>query len=202
MEGTSTMADPKRSGTGKGRGQTLGLLLTVVIACIMSVTYVDIKALVLSEEEEGGPKVADFSLRTVDGGVFRLSEHRGKVVIVDIMMVSCQACRYQAENLSKLQDLFSAAGEADRPVIVSIDIFDYDTDRMLLEFKNETGGQWPHAIDSSDEAQISLMPETIDPAVWTSVPIVKVIDRDGRLFAGFVGVTTASTLAETFRAAN
>jgi hypothetical protein len=100
-----------------------------------------------------------------------------------------------------LQDMFSEAVDRDRPVIVTIDIFDYDTDEMLLKYKNETGGQWPHAIDTHDEAQLSLMPETIDPAVWTSVPVVKVIDRDGRLFAGFVGVTTASTLAGTVRAA-
>jgi len=195
------MVEPRRSGTGKGRGQTFGLLLTIVAACILSVTYVDIRALALSEEGTGGPMVADFTLKTVEGGIFRLSEHRGKVVIVDIMMVSCQACRYQSENLSMLQDTFSGTGEGDRPVIVSIDIFDYDTDGMLFEYKNETGGQWPHAIDSYDEAQLSLMPETIDPAVMVSLPVVKVIDRDGRLFADFVGVTPASTLVGTVRAA-
>lgn len=50
-----------------------------------------------------GPSAADFSLRTLDGATVRLSDYRGKkVVLIDFWSTSCHPCLQEMPELVKL----------------------------------------------------------------------------------------------------
>jgi hypothetical protein len=59
----------------------------------------------------------DFTLQTFDGGIFKLSENKGKVVILDLMAVRCPPCAQQMPELYKLKKELG-----DTIVILSIDV--------------------------------------------------------------------------------
>jgi len=59
----------------------------------------------------------DFTLQTFDGRIFKLSENKGKVVILDLMAVRCPPCAQQMPELYKLKKELG-----DTIVILSIDV--------------------------------------------------------------------------------
>lgn len=59
----------------------------------------------------------DFTLIDIDGNNFTLSQHRGKVILIDFMATWCPLCHIQ---LSELTEVFSQVG--DEIIMISIDI--------------------------------------------------------------------------------
>jgi peroxiredoxin len=49
----------------------------------------------------GGPAAADFTVETVGGESFTLSEHRGEVVVVEFLAPGCPSCTVDVAALSK-----------------------------------------------------------------------------------------------------
>ena len=59
----------------------------------------------------------DFTLKTFNGETFTLSEHHGKVVILDFMAVRCPPCHQQMPELHKVK-----LDKGDDVIILSIDV--------------------------------------------------------------------------------
>lgn len=83
----------------------LGLCLVVVLACS-------------AEPDAGAGKGAteeletvDFTLGTLDGSPVNLSDHRGKVAIVDFWATWCPPCVFQVPELNKLRAAHENAGD-------------------------------------------------------------------------------------------
>jgi len=73
----------------------------------------------------------DFTLETFNGETFTLSEHQGKVVILDIMAVRCPPCETQMPELHKAK-----LEKGDDIVILSIDVdaaYGYETENDVRE---------------------------------------------------------------------
>ena len=73
----------------------------------------------------------DFTLETFNGETFTLSEHQGKVVILDIMAVRCPPCHQQMPELYKVKE-----EKGDDIVILSIDVdaaYGYETENDVRE---------------------------------------------------------------------
>ena len=73
----------------------------------------------------------DFTLETFNGETFTLSEHQGKVVILDIMAVRCPPCHQQMPELYKIKE-----EKGDDIVILSIDVdaaYGYETENDVRE---------------------------------------------------------------------
>ena len=58
---------------------------------------------------ESGPVAPDFTLEQMNGDTFRLSEHRGTVVVLNIWATWCDPCHTEAPGFVELQNEF--AGE-------------------------------------------------------------------------------------------
>lgn len=58
---------------------------------------------------ESGPVAPDFTLKQMNGDTFRLSEHRGTVVVLNIWATWCDPCHTEAPGFVELQNEF--AGE-------------------------------------------------------------------------------------------
>ena len=59
--------------------------------------------------EETGPMAPDFTLKQMNGETFRLSKHRGEVVVLNIWATWCDPCHTEVPGFVELQNEF--AGE-------------------------------------------------------------------------------------------
>ena len=57
-----------------------------------------------------GPLAVDFELKRLDGGKWKLSDHRGEVVLVLFMSDDCGACHEELEAVNAIQDRYREAG--------------------------------------------------------------------------------------------
>ena len=155
------------------RGLGLGLGLVWVLAA----------AAPAGAGQAAGKPAADFALPELRGGVLKLGELRGKVVLVDFWATWCEPCTKELPELEKLQQQFAARDV----VVVGISI---DRERknaldlagsLKLKFK----------LLHDPEGKVA---EVYDPP---KMPSSYVIDRDGVVRfvnEGFSGATDVAKL--------
>jgi len=115
----------------------------------------------LSEE-----KAPDFSLEDINGKTFTLSNHRGRIVLIDFMATWCPPCRWEMQELKKVRKNTS---EED-VIMISIDV-DYresvdDIKRVFGEYVDE----WIFALDTKGVSQLYGI---------KVIPTLVIIDREG-----------------------
>jgi len=115
---------------------------------------------------EGRP-APTFAAETIDGETFRLREHRGEVVVVNVWATWCAPCRVEMPGFVDLQEEFRDRGV--RFVGVSVD-------------REGTG-----VVQSFVEDEGINFPQIVAPALanrhfpGTVVPRTYLIDKDGRI---------------------
>jgi len=87
----------------------------------------------LSSGQSLGP-APDFTLQTLGSKTFKLSENEGKVVILDLMAVSCPPCHQQMPELQKVKEELG-----DDIVILSIDVYGASGSETANEVRNAFG---------------------------------------------------------------
>jgi len=122
--------------------------------------------------EEPAP---DFTGDDVDGRDFTLSEQRGKVVILNFMFTTCDACKLETEVLKDVRGVYS---ESDL-VIVSISVSLADNNEILRTFRESWEANWTFLMDPGNVA---------DSYGVRSVPHMFVIDGSGRIASSHADV--------------
>ncbi len=128
--------------------------VVVVVAIIGVVVFFQglfQQQMIMQKEEqmlmvEEGPNVGqlapDFTLRSIDGREFSLSDFRGKNVLLWFMLPKgCPICKSQVEVLKRIQEDFGD------DVVVLVVTFIGD-EKDMMEFRDQSGlPQWIYAID-------------------------------------------------------
>ena len=122
----------------------------------------------------------DFELTDVDGNVFRLSDQRGRVVVIEFMQTTCPACTRQEPNLRELRSKF-----ASDVVTAIVSVNPSDTDSVLRKHRDENLMGW---IAMADKDQVYKQ-YSVD-----STPTIFIIDKNGFIQHRHVGVTESATL--------
>lgn len=114
-----------------------------------------------------GGAAPDFTLTSLVGGNWRLSEQRGKVVVVHFWNAGCGPCRNQMALLAQLAEKYKASGL----VVwgVSID----DEAGSALNAVGRMGIMYPVLLDRERKVARVFQLQTL--------PSMVVIDRDGRI---------------------
>ena len=113
-----------------------------------------------------GKKAPDFTLKTIDGDSYTLSDNFGKVIVLDIMTTSCPACIEEMEHLRAIYNKYSS----EDVMIVTISIDSRDKNSDLRDFKRDHGDDWIFARDTDDVANKYKVRYT---------PTTVIIDREG-----------------------
>lgn len=121
---------------------------------------------------------------TLDGDEFRLSDHLGEVVILNVWASWCAPCRAEAPTLATL------AAEVQDSGVRFIGLDTRDSVASAQGFVERFGIGYPNVIDSDGRLQL-LFSDTLPPQ---AIPSTLAIDRQGRVAGRILGRASESTL--------
>ncbi|MGB7924248.1 MAG: cytochrome c biogenesis protein CcdA [Pyrinomonadaceae bacterium] len=115
----------------------------------------------------------DFELKTVDGKPFRLSDLRGRVVLLNFWATWCIPCREEIPELNAMQRDLEASG------LTIIGASWDDTQDLIEEFQQEIKQDYVVLLDG----------ETVQQKFGgiPSLPTTYIIDREGRIREKIIG---------------
>ncbi|MFI0405464.1 TlpA family protein disulfide reductase [Actinomadura sp. 3N508] len=127
--------------------------------------------------------VQDVGGERLDGGQFKLTELKGKVVVVNFWASWCAPCRGEAPSLQQVYDENKAKGVA----FLGVNFKDSKANAQAFERKFKV--TYPSLFD--DGGQVTLAFREVPPS---AIPSTLVLDRQGRVAARIIGATTYSKL--------
>jgi len=101
--------------------------------------------IVRPHEEKPAP---DFSLHTLDGQPVKLSQFKGKPVLLNFWATWCEACKEEMPSMQRLHDRLAKAGV--QVVAVSIDRKNQD---RVQDFVSSRGLTFPILLDQKQEVR-------------------------------------------------
>jgi len=125
-------------------------------------------------------KAPDFSLKSVDGKTVKLSDYKGKVVIIDFWATWCPPCRKGIPDLISIQNEFK-----DKVVIIGISLDREKTIKDVPGFVKSYGINYP--VVYGDDKVVT------DYGGIQSIPTAFVIDKNGNIADSHVGLTDKDT---------
>ena len=161
----------------KKNTQLLLTILFVIIACVLLIVFLREKkdsSLKTAVPIQPGLKVPDFTFPDINGKVVSLSDHRGKVVLVNVWATWCPPCRQEMPSMQSLYEKFK--GENFEILAVSIDS---EGRKAVAPFMRKMSLTFPALLDPG---------ETIRPLYGiTGVPESFIIDKQGILVEKIIG---------------
>jgi peroxiredoxin len=132
-----------------------------------------------------GSTAPDFELTDLSGKKVRLSDLKGKVVILDFWATWCGPCRMEIPDLVKLQSKYGAKGLT----IVGLTVTSPEKD--VRSFAQAQGMNYPVLLDADDL--------TNRYGGIVGIPTTFVVDRQGRITQKFIGVMSTQTFEEAIQ---
>jgi cytochrome c biogenesis protein CcmG/thiol:disulfide interchange protein DsbE len=152
---------------------SLKLLLTILFVVVASVLLIFFLEYEPKQIQVGFP-APNFTFPDLNGQQVSLSDHRGKVVLVNIWATWCPPCKEEMPSMQKLYEKFK--GENFEILAVSIDSTGRDAVAPFMRTMNLT---FPALLDPKEEIR-SLYGVT-------GVPESFIIDQDGIVVEKIIG---------------
>jgi peroxiredoxin len=135
-----------------------------------------------------GESAPDFELRSLDGRTARLSNLRGKPVLLNFWATWCAPCRVEMPWLVELDQQYRPQGVQ----IIGVSLDDPDAEQDVAKFIAQVGVHYTIVIGDSSVADtyggVRFMPQSF------------FIDRDGKITKTSLGLTDKHDLEEGLRA--
>ncbi|MFA7227837.1 MAG: TlpA disulfide reductase family protein [Melioribacteraceae bacterium] len=122
----------------------------------------------------------DFTLPTTDGKTIKLSDLRGKVVILDFWATWCPPCRKGIPDLIELKKKYGSKGFE----IIGVSV-DTDTKDEVVPFMKEKGINYPVVYGNMNVYQ--------QYGGIRAIPTSFVVDKQGKIVASYEGLIPHST---------
>jgi len=131
-------------------------------------------------------KAPDLSFKDINGKSFRLSDFRGKVVLLNFWATWCVPCRAEIPDLVKMQRRYRARGLR----IVGI-TYPPEAESQVRSFRRELKMNYPIVIGSQKTKQAFTSSETL--------PLTIIIDRQGNIRGLIEGVMYSDEFEEKIK---
>ena len=131
------------------------------------------------------PMAPPFSLTDLNGRKLELSDHKGKVVLLDFWATWCGPCRIEIPGFVRLQERYRDQG------LVVIGVSLDDSPEPVREFYREF--RMNYAVAMGDER----VPELYGGII--GLPTTFLIGRDGRIHSRHIGATDVSVFEEEIK---
>ncbi|RKS70817.1 thiol-disulfide isomerase/thioredoxin [Actinomadura pelletieri DSM 43383] len=138
----------------------------------------------LTEFKPGARKnVQGVGGQRLDGTQVKLTDLKGKVVVVNFWASWCAPCRGEAPSLQQVYDANKAKG------VEFLGVNFKDSKDNALAFERRFKVTYPSLFDA--DGQVTLAFREVPPS---AIPSTLVLDRQGRIAARVIGATTYSKL--------
>ena len=127
----------------------------------------------------------DFTLQSLDGETYTLSELRGQAVLVNLWATWCPPCRAEMPAMQKMYEEYKEQGL----VILALNMTYQDTPSAVLPFAQEYGLTFPILLDTTGDVG--------NKYELRSLPSSFFIDRNGIIQEVVIGGPMAEVLLRT-----
>jgi len=135
---------------------------------------------------EIGSNAADFELADLSGKKVRLSDFKGKVVILDFWATWCGPCRAEIPEFVKLQSKYKDKGLA----IVGLSL-DSDGESVVAPFARKHDINYTMLLANDGTARLY--------GGVNAIPTTFILDRQGRIVKKFIGVMPRETFEQAIQ---
>jgi peroxiredoxin len=121
----------------------------------------------------GGNVAADFKLQDMNGNDVRLSDYRGKVVLLEFWATWCPPCRASIPGIEKIFETYKDKGLV--VLAVSLDEGGWDSVKSFISSNRMTYT----VLKGNDDVSASYQVRTI--------PMMLIVDKEGRISKRYLG---------------
>ncbi|MFN4111580.1 MAG: TlpA family protein disulfide reductase [Ignavibacteria bacterium] len=141
----------------------------------------------LHETKSSDALAFDFSLKSIDGSIVKLSDFKGKVVVLDFWATWCAPCRKGIPDLIDIQKSFG-----NNIQVIGITV-DQDPTKVVPPFVKEYKINYPILIGNDD---VYNKYDGID-----AIPTTFIIDKSGRIINKYIGLVEKQILINEIKQA-
>ena len=123
-------------------------------------------------------KIADHEIKMIDGTSFKLSEKKGKVILVNMWATWCGPCRAEMPELVAMHEKYKDKGFE----VIGLDSDDSETVEMIRDFEKEMKLNYPLGF-----ADAELFREFVRVSGLQGIPQSILINREGKMTGIFTG---------------
>ena len=132
-----------------------------------------------------------FLLKDLEGREVRLSDHKGKVILLNYWYTGCFPCRQETPDLIRLYNAHKARGLVILGINLDAILMPADDRRMLQRFVQDFEIPYPTLI-----ADVKMYDDYGKPSI---APLTLLIDRQGRIAQVFWGAYSFSVYENAVR---
>jgi thiol-disulfide isomerase/thioredoxin len=143
--------------------------LFLLLTCLTAFNFAQAKT---PGEVEIGTQLREANLQGLSGPSRKLSDYRGKALVINVWASWCGPCRQEMASLERLSRRY-----AKQFAVIGISTDDYP--EAANAFLQKAGTSFPHYIDSK------LMLENMLGA--NRIPLTLLVDAEGRVLAKYYG---------------
>ncbi|HSP20749.1 MAG TPA: TlpA disulfide reductase family protein [Planococcus sp. (in: firmicutes)] len=146
----------------------------------------DVEFLATEQGLAKGEMAPDFELETLDGKTVKLSDYKGKKVILNFWATWCPPCRAEMPHM---QAYYEDQAASDNVEILAVNLTKEDHGlEKIKTFKEEYGLSFPIPMDENGE--IGSLYQAV------TIPTSYILDTQGRVQTKFVGPMDEATIEQ------